>query len=100
MSIKNRRGERIAFAREYTTTYISADGEEHTDTLVDVWTKDEFYTLDSNGDIATDIDENGNIIQLHQFHNLGFIPVVYLRLELPFWGAVQDLIDDFEFLMS
>ena len=29
-----------------------------------------------------------------------FIPVVYLRLELPFWGAVQDLIDDFEFLMS
>lgn len=97
---KNRRGERIAFAREYTTTYISADGEEHTDTLVDVWTKDEFYTLDSNGDIATDIDENGNIIQLHQFHNLGFIPIVYLRLELPFWGAVQDLIDDFEFLMS
>ena len=60
------------------------------DGTVDVWTKDEFYTLDSNGDIATDIDENGNIIQLHQFHNLGFIPVVYLRLELPFWGAVQD----------
>lgn len=97
---RNRRGERIAFAREYTTTYISADGEEHTDTLVDVWTKNEFYTLDSNGDIATDIDDEGNIIELHQFHNLGFIPIVYLRFELPFWGAVQDLIDDFEFLMS
>lgn len=97
---RNRRGDRIAFARRYKTTYIGNDQQEHTETFIDVWTKTEFYTLTEKGEIATDIDENGNEIELYTYHNLGFIPIAYLRLELPFWEPVQDLIDDFEFLMS
>lgn len=97
---RNRRGERIAFARQYQNTFINDKGEEQTETFVDVWTNMEFYTLDSDGNIAKEIDDNGNPVDVYIAHNLGFIPIAYLRLEGPFWEQVQDLIDDFEFLMS
>lgn len=94
-------GNYIAFVRQYNFSYLSEDNVMETEKLYDVWTRKHYYTLDSEGELFSRTDIFGNEVGRGiTEHNLGFVPIAYLRFETVFWGQVQDLIDDFEFLMS
>lgn len=103
----DRMGNMTEFGRKYHYAYTDAEGVLHDNVYMDIWDKNAMVTYVQEDGISNVweplkiVDDDGFERIAISYHNLGFLPIGYLRFEDgPFWFVVQDLIDDFELVFS